>query len=636
MRADRMTPAVRTIGIASCLVLVAWGAGASCTPRPSPSAAPSSSSPRDCRGRVSALVAEMTLPEKLGQMVQAERKYVAPGDIARYHLGSILSGGGSAPGRGTPAEWADMVDAFHAEARATRLHIPLVYGVDAVHGHNNVLGATIFPHAIGLGCTRDAALVEEIARAAAMEVAGTGVDWTFAPLVGPGRDPRWGRTYETFSDDPALGAQLGAAAIRGYQGPSLGSDPLHVIACAKHFAGDGATSFGTSHMDGGVLDRGDVRLGDADFRALAIAPYRAAIAAGVGTVMVSFSSHDGVPMHANKDLVTGVLKGELGFTGLVVSDWSGLREMPGTYYEQVVASVNAGIDMTMDAEHPGDWHEFLETLAKAVASGDVTQARVDDAVTRVLGVKCEAGLFEKGATDRTLTARIGSAEHHALARRAARRSLVLLQNDGQLLPLAKTSRVLVTGTGADSLTRQAGGWTLAWQGAEDRPFPGTTVLQGIRAALGDPARILSARPGAELPPSAAADVAVLVASEPSYAEWFGDSRDLALPAADLATLDALARAKLPTVVVLLTGRPVILEPHLGKARAWLAAWLPGSEGGAIADVLFGDAAPTGKLARAWPRRVEDLPLRVSEPLSSPLFPFGHGLGYVTRAAPSTP
>jgi beta-glucosidase len=614
MWSDRVTAVRRSLLAASSLALFAWGITASCTPAASPSP-PSSPSP-SCRARVSALLAQMTLPEKLGQMVQAERKYVAPGDIAKYHLGSILSGGGSAPGGGTPADWADMVDAFHAEARASRLHVPLVYGVDAVHGHNNVVGATIFPHAIGLGCTRDAALVEEVAHATAMEVAGTGIDWTFAPLVGPGRDPRWGRTYETFSDDPSLTAQLGAAAIRGYQGDRPFAYPLHVIACAKHFAGDGLTTFGTSHMDGGVLDRGDVRLSEADFRALAVAPYRAAINAGVATVMVSFSAYNGVPMHANKRFVTDVLKGELGFAGLVVSDWSGLREMPGTYYEQVVASVNAGIDMTMDAEHPGDWHEFLDTLAKAVAKGDVTQARVDDAVTRVLGVKCEAGLFEKGATDRKLTALVGSAEHHALARRAARASLVLLQNEGQLLPLAKTSRVLVTGTGANDLARQAGGWTVAWQGAENKPFPGTTILQGIRAAIGEPARAMDA-----------ADVAVLVASEPPYAEWFGDSRDLALPAADLATLDALARAKLPTVVVLLTGRPVIVAPHLGKARAWLAAWLPGSEGGAIADVLFGDVAPTGKLARAWPRRIEDLPLHVNEPIASPLFPFGHGLGY---------
>lgn len=568
----------------------------------------------------------MTLAEKLGQMVQAERKYVAPGDIVKYGLGSILSGGGSAPGGRTPAEWADMVDAFHAEARTSRLKIPLVYGVDAVHGHNNVAGATIFPHAIGLGCARDPALVLEVARATAMEVAGTGVDWTFAPLVGPGRDPRWGRTYETFSEDPTLTAALGAAAIRGYQGDRLGSDPLHVIACAKHYAGDGATSSGTSHMDGGVLDRGDVRLDDAAFRALAVAPYRAAIAAGVGSVMVSFSAHNGVPMHANKHLVTDVLKGELGFTGLVVSDWSGLREMPGTYYEQVVASVNAGIDITMDAEHPNDWREFLDTLGKAVAKGDVSMARIDDAVTRVLGVKCEAGLFDKAPTDRKLTALVGSAEHHALARRAARASMVLLQNEGALLPLSKTARVVVMGTGADSLTRQAGGWTIAWQGAADKPFPGTTVVQGIRALLGDPARTICRKSGEIIDPRSA-DVAVLVASEPPYAEWFGDSRDLALPAADLASLDALARAKVPTVVVLLTGRPVIIEPHLGKARAWLAAWLPGSEGGAVADVLFGDAPPTGKLAHAWPRRIEDLPARTDEPLKNPLFPFGHGRRY---------
>lgn len=618
-----MMSRLRSFAIVACVAATA------CTPAPAPAPSPSRSpspAPSPCRARTSALLAQMTLAEKLGQMVQAERKYVAPGDIVKYGLGSILSGGGSAPGGRTPAEWADMVDAFHAEARTSRLKIPLVYGVDAVHGHNNVAGATIFPHAIGLGCARDPALVLEVARATAMEVAGTGVDWTFAPLVGPGRDPRWGRTYETFSEDPTLTAALGAAAIRGYQGDRLGSDPLHVIACAKHYAGDGATSSGTSHMDGGVLDRGDVRLDDAAFRALAVAPYRAAIAAGVGSVMVSFSAHNGVPMHANKHLVTDVLKGELGFTGLVVSDWSGLREMPGTYYEQVVASVNAGIDITMDAEHPNDWREFLDTLGKAVAKGDVSMARIDDAVTRVLGVKCEAGLFDKAPTDRKLTALVGSAEHHALARRAARASMVLLQNEGALLPLSKTARVVVMGTGADSLTRQAGGWTIAWQGAADKPFPGTTVVQGIRALIGDPARIVYRKSGEIIDPRSA-DVAVLVASEPPYAEWFGDSRDLALPAADLASLDALARAKVPTVVVLLTGRPVIIEPHLGKARAWLAAWLPGSEGGAVADVLFGDAPPTGKLAHAWPRRIEDLPARTDEPLKNPLFPFGHGRRY---------
>ncbi|MDF2698149.1 MAG: beta-N-acetylhexosaminidase, partial [Labilithrix sp.] len=371
-----------------------------------------------CLRRSETLLGQMTLPEKLGQMVQAERKHLKEGDVARYFVGSVLSGGGSYPGRGTAAEWVKMTDAFHAEARSTRLGIPLTYAVDAVHGHGNVTEATIFPHHIGLGCTRDPALVEAIGRATAVEIAGTGVDWDFAPVVAAGRDPRWGRTYETFSDRPDLSGFLGAAEVRGLQGTRLGVDETSVMACAKHFAGDGLTTFGTSPVahEGGLLDRGDVRLDDATFRRLAVEPFRPAIAAGVASVMVSFSSLRGTGMHESHRWITEVLKGELGFRGVVISDWSGLRELPGTYEEQVIKSVNAGIDVTMDAAVPGasgaasdlpispegktitpPFREFLETLERAVHSGRVSEARVDDAVRRVLTVKCEAGLFERSA-----------------------------------------------------------------------------------------------------------------------------------------------------------------------------------------------------------------------------------------------
>lgn len=593
----------------------------------------------------------MTLPEKLGQMVQAERKHLVKGDVAKYFLGSVLSGSGSYPGTGSAAEWAKMVDELRAEAQSTRLGIPLAYAVDAVHGHGNVTDATIFPHNIGLGCTRDPELVREIARATAIEVAGTGVDWTFAPVVAAARDARWGRTYESFSDRPELAAFLGAAAVRGYQGSRLGADEASIMACAKHFAGDGATTFGTSPKaaEGGLLDRGDVRLSDAEFRRLAVEQYRPVIAAGVASIMVSFSSLRGEPMHASRRWITDVLKGELGFRGIVVSDWSGLRELPGSYEEQVIASVNAGIDVTMDAEVPGSgrvptevpvtaegtravppFRQFLETLERVVRDGRVSRERVDDAVRRVLTVKCEAGLFERtGPTDPRLTARIGSGEHHALARRAARATFVLLQNEGDLLPLAKDAHILVTGSGSDSAARQSGGWTMAWQ-APDRPFAATTVLEGLRRAARDPSHVRYSADGS-FGPTCRPDVAVLVASEAPYAEWLGDRANLAFPADDLAVLDRLHATGIPVVVVLLTGRPLVIEPHLSKARAWLAAWLPGAEGGpAIADVLFGDHAPTGRLARAWPRRESDLPGNVAEEVAAPLFSFGYGLGYRPR------
>lgn len=367
--------------------------------------------------------------------------------------------------------------------------------------------------------------------------------------------------------------------------------------------------------------------------------------AGVASIMVSFSSLRGQPMHASHRWITDVLKGELGLRGIVISDWSGLRELPGSYEERVLASVNAGIDVAMYAEVPGGagvatevpvtaegtravppFRQFLETLERVVRDGRVSWGRVDDAVRRVLTVKCEAGFFERtGPTAPRLTAKIGSGEHHALARRAARATFVLLQNEGDLLPLAKDARILVTGSGSDSAARQSGGWTMAWQ-APDRPFAATTVLEGLRRAARELSHVRYSADGS-FGSTSRPDVAVLVASEAPYAEWLGDRPDLAFPADDLAVLDRLHATGVPVVVVLLTGRPLVIEPHLSKARAWLAAWLPGAEGGpAIADVLFGDSAPTGRLARAWPRRESDLPENVADEIADPLFPFGYGLG----------
>lgn len=561
----------------------------------------------------------MTLAEKVGQMTQAERRDLRPGDIQRYALGSVLSAGGSAPGGATPAEWAEMLDAMHAEALASRLGIPLLYGVDAVHGHNNVVGATIFPHNIGLGAANDPELVHAVARATAVELEATGVDWTFAPMVAAARDERWGRTYETFSEDPVRAGVLGAAAVRGYQGNRLGAEPGSILACAKHFAGDGTTSFKSSSV--GLLDQGDTRLPPADFERLAVEPYRPAIAAGVGSIMVSFSSVNGVKSHGDRKLLSDVLKRKLGFQGFLVSDYIAIHQLPGSYADQVALSVNAGIDLFMEAEH--EWKPFVETLTDLVQRGRVPQSRIDDAVTRLLTVKCEAGLFEKAPTDTRALTRVGSTEHRALARRAVRQSVVLLKNDASLLPLKKASRIVVAGSGANSLTRQAGGWTLKWQGAEDQTFPGTTLLEALRSQAEHPESIRFDEHGT----TETGDVALLVMSEPPYAEMKGDTETLLPAAEDLRALDALYMRKLPTIVVLLSGRPLIIEAELVKASAWVAAWLPGAAGEGVIDVIYGEHAPTAKLSHSWPRKLADVPLNVGDSRYQPLFAFGHGLTY---------
>jgi beta-glucosidase len=577
-----------------------------------------------CSQKAAELLGRMTLAEKVGQMTQAERRDLEPGDIQRYALGSVLSAGGSAPGGATKAEWADMLDAMHAEALASRLGIPLLYGVDAVHGHNNVLGATIFPHNIGLGAANDPELVRAVARATAVELEATGVDWTFAPMVAAARDERWGRTYETFSEDPRQAGALGAAAIRGLQGDRLGGEPGSILACAKHFAGDGTTSFKSSTV-GGFLDQGDSRLPPADFERLAIAPYRPAIAVGVGSIMVSFSSVHGKKSHGDRRLLTNVLKGELGFRGFLVSDYIGIHQLPGSYADQVTLSVNAGLDLFMEAER--EWKPFIETLTDVVQRGRVPLSRIDDAVTRILTVKCESGLFEKAPTEAPELGRVGSPEHRALARRAVRQSVVLLKNDGGLLPLKKSSKILVAGSGANSLTRQAGGWTLKWQGAEEQAFPGTTLLDALRGQAEKTDLIRFDETGT----TEGGDVALLVMSEPAYAEMKGDTDKLSPSAEDLRALDALHQRKLPTIVVLLSGRPLIIEPELVKAQAWLAAWLPGSAGEGVIDVLYGDHAPTAKLSHSWPRKLADVPVNAGDAKYDPLFALGHGLTYAAAS-----
>jgi beta-glucosidase len=574
--------------------------------------------------RAAALLARMTLDEKIGQMTQADQASL--GDLAKIEtlaLGSVLSGGSSDPAEGNDVDaWRALYARCQARAQRTRLKIPLLYGIDAVHGHSNVVGAVIFPHHVGLGATRDAALVEEIGRITAREVRATGIEWAFAPCVAVPQDDRWGRTYEGFSEDPELVALLGAAEVRGLQGARLG-EPGGVLACAKHFVGDGGTTFGTG-TSGSPVDRGNVRLSEADLRQIHLPGYVSALQAGVGSVMVSYNSWNGTKASASRRLITEVLKGELGFPGIVVSDWNALDELPGAYREQVKAGVLAGIDMFMV---PDKYEAFIAALRDLVQAGEVPMARVDDAVLRILRVKETLGLLDGRdhcTVDPGGAEAVGSRAHREVARRAVRESLVLLKNDAHALPLARSARrIVVAGAAADDLGTQCGGWTITWQGGHGPVTTGTTVYGALRQAASAKTEVVFSPDGSAAP---GADAAVVVVAEEPYAEFKGDRTDLSLPAADVDLVARVKRAGVPTVLVVLSGRPVVLGSALTTADAVVAAWLPGSEGAGVADVLFGAHAPSGKLPYTWPRATEQEPIGAGDGKDA-LFPLGYGLTY---------
>jgi beta-glucosidase len=581
--------------------------------------------------QVEALLATMTLDEKIGQMTQAEQdKLVDVRDIESYFLGSLLSGGDSDPKTNSLADWTDMYDGYQAHALKTRLKIPLLYGVDAVHGHNNVIGAVIFPHNIGLGATRDPELVEEIGRITALEVRATGIQWTFAPCVAVARDIRWGRSYESYSEDPALVAELGAAAVRGLQGDDL-EDPERVLACAKHYVGDGGTAWGTGRPGAlgpgqdAPLDQGDTRMSEAELRRTHMLGYYAAIQAGVGSIMPSYSSWNGAKCSGSKRLLTEILKDELGFEGFLISDYNAIDDLPGDYRSDVKQSVNAGMDMVMV---PQRYREFFTTLRSLTQAGEVPISRIDDAVKRILRVKFALGLMDPARSplaDRSLQRSFGSPEHRAVARRAVRESMVLLKNAGHILPLSRQARrVHVAGKNADDLGSQCGGWTIDWQGKSGTPTQGTTILSALRAALAPGTEVSYSQDGSG---AAGADVGVVVVGERPYAEFKGDRADLSLDAQDLAAIANVKRAGIPVVVVVVSGRPLVLGDALEMGDALLAAWLPGSEGEGVADVLLGDAAPVGKLPFSWPRTLAQLPIHFDDPGAEPLFPYGFGLTY---------
>ncbi|KAF5744943.1 lysosomal beta glucosidase-like [Tripterygium wilfordii] len=582
--------------------------------------------------RIKDLMGRMTLLEKIGQMVQLDRTAATPEIMRDYSIGSLLSGGGSTPlPQATAEDWINMVNGFQNGSLSSRLGIPMIYGIDAVHGHNNVYKATIFPHNVGLGATRDPALAKRIGAATALEVRATGINYAFSPCIAVCRDPRWGRCYESYSEDPTIVREM-TEIIPGLQGdlplnsrkgvPYVASNK--VAACAKHFVGDGGTTKGINENNT-VIDRHGLF-------SIHMPAYYDAIRKGVATVMVSYSSWNGEKMHANRDLITNFLKDTLKFRGFVISDWQGIDKITtpihANYTYSVLKSVEAGIDMVM---LPFNHTEFIDILTSLVEKNFIPMSRIDDAVRRILRVKFTMGLFENPMADQTYMHHLGGQMHRDLAREAVRKSLVLLKNgqnaDSPLLPLPKNaSRILVAGTHANNLGYQCGGWTIAWQGLSGNNLTyGTTILNALSTAV-DPSTeiVYSENPSSDFVKSNNFDFAIVAIGEPPYAETKGDSMNLTIMEPGPSTISNVCGG-VKCVVITITGRPVVMEPYLPQIEALVAAWLPGTEGQGIADVLFGDYGFTGKLARTWFKTVDQLPMNVGDAHYDPLFPFGFGL-----------
>jgi len=580
--------------------------------------------------QVREVLRSMTIEEKVGQMTQAEQNaLVEVSDIENLFLGSLLSGGSSDPKAGNSLEaWTDMYDGYQKRALTTRLGIPLLFGIDAVHGHNNVLGAVIFPHNIGLGCTRNPTLVESSARVTAEEVRATGINWTFAPCVTVPRDERWGRSYEGFSESPDLVARLGEAAVRGFQRTDL-NDPLSVLACAKHFVGDGGTTMGTgtpTREKKRLLDQGDTRLSEAELRRIHLPGYLGAIKAGAGSIMVSYNSWNGVKASASKRLLTEILKQELGFEGFLISDYRAIIQITEDFKKAIEISINAGMDMAME---PTDYRRFISLLRELVDERRVPMTRIDDAVMRILRVKFAMGLMDKRRSplaDRRLHKTFGSARHRSVARAGVRQSLVLLKNEKRTLPISKRiRRIHVAGKNADDLGNQCGGWTIDWQGRSGNVTPGgTTILKAVQQTVSPTTKVTFAKDGSG---AGGADVGVVVVGETPYAEGRGDREDLSLSGEDINAIRNLKQAGIPVVVILISGRPMIINYALEQCDAFVAAWLPGTEGRGVTDILFGDYKPTGKLSFSWPRSMAQIPINVGDANYDPLFKYGFGLTF---------
>jgi beta-glucosidase len=630
---------------AALLLVVALVGGCASAPSPSGSAAPPASAPAAASAsapasggpavyldpsapidaRLDDLLGRMTVEEKIGQLTLIENGSVDPAGVERLFLGGVLSGGDGNPTPNTPDGWFAMVDGYQQAALRTRLRIPILYGIDAIHGQSHVVGGTYFPHEIGLGATRDAALVEQIGRATALETAATGVRWTFGPIVAVPQDVRWGRTYESYGQDPALVGDLSTALIRGLQGADLSRDDA-VAATAKHFVGDGGTAWGSSTYQDYQIDRGVTSGDDATLQSIHLAPYRAAIAAGARIVMASFSSTSAGKVHGDRHLLTDVLKGDLGFTGFVVSDWGGVDEIvPGDLDSSVAQAISAGIDMVMV---PSDAGAFQAAVKRGLESGRITAERLDDAVRRILQVKLEMGLFEHPmpSIDRSV---VGSAANRKLAAGAVAESAVLLRTANGVLPIAAgDGQVLLAGAAADDIGTQLGGWSITWQGGPGAPTAGTTLRGALADRLGS--RLAFDRAATFPSATSRASLGIVVVAEPPYAEGKGDSATLSLAPSELAVVDRMRSLVNRLVVVIYSGRPMMLE-GLANADAIVAAWLPGTEAEGLADVLLGTRPFAGVTPDAWPRTPGDAPRTGKEPCEGAVYPAGYGL-----AADGTP
>lgn len=573
--------------------------------------------------RVAELMAHMTLAEKIAQMTLVEKNSIAPSDLGGLGVGGLLSGGGGAPSDNTPEGWAAMVRDFQERTLTSRLGIPLLYGIDAVHGHNNVPGAVLFPHNIGLGAANDPDLMERIGAITAREVLATNIHWNYAPAVSVPLDIRWGRTYEGYSQDTAIVTELATAYLRGMQGSDL-SAPTTILGTPKHYVGDGGTAWGSSTTQGYWIDQGVTEVDEATLRAIHLPPYLDLIEAGAQSIMASYSSWGGMKMHAQRYLLTDVLKDELGFEGFVVSDWEAIDQISDDYYEAVVTSINAGIDMNMV---PRAYRTFIDELTTAVEAGDVPIERIDDAVRRILTVKFSLGLFEQPFGDESLLAEVGSEEHRAVAREAVAKSLVLLEDDGGLLPLSPdVDRIWVGGGAADDLGIQLGGWSISWQGGMGARTEGTTILGAIEGAVSPGTVVTYDRSGRfEGIEEDEAPLCVAVVGEFPYAEGAGDDGTPELLVSDVALLASMGEACADLVVVILSGRPLIIDGLDPTWDALVAAWLPGTEGDGVADVLFGSVPFTGTLSFEWPRSIDQVPFDPTAPSDDPRYPLGHGI-----------
>ncbi|VAI36751.1 unnamed protein product [Triticum turgidum subsp. durum] len=582
--------------------------------------------------RIKDLLGRMTLAEKIGQMTQIERENATAEAMSKYFIGSVLSGGGSVPSpQASAAAWQSMVNEMQKGALSTRLGIPMIYGIDAVHGHNNVYKATIFPHNVGLGATRDPMLIKRIGEATALEVRATGIPYAFAPCIAVCRDPRWGRCYESYSEDPKV-VQSMTTLISGLQGdvpagsegrPYVGGSKK-VAACAKHYVGDGGTFMG--------INEGNTVIDNNGMMTIHMPAYYNSIIRGVSTIMVSYNSWNGTKMHANHHLITDFLKNKLKFRGFVISDWEGIDRITTpqhlNYSYSIEAGVGAGIDMIMV---PFAYTEFIDELTSQVKNNIIPMSRIDDAVYRILRVKFTMGLFENPYADPSLAGELGKQEHRELAREAVRKSLVLLKNGKSastpLLPLPKKAgKILVAGSHADNLGNQCGGWTIEWQGdtGNDKTV-GTTILSAIKSTVDPNTQVVfSENPDSAAVGSSKYDYAIVVVGEPPYAESFGDNLNLTIPTPGPVVIQTICK-RIKCVVVLISGRPLVVEPYVSAMDALVAAWLPGTEGQGVTDVLFGNYGFSGKLATTWFKSVDQLPMNVGDKHYDPLFPFGFGL-----------